>query len=777
MGFRPMLLASALSAGALVPVAALAQDTVAAAQEGESTQTPVAATDEPATAGEGDIVVTAQRRSESAQRVPISLTALPAETLVKTNVINVQDLGRVAPGFNAFRSAQAANTRLSIRGIGSPGNAAIEPSVGAFVDGIYIPRPGPLLAALNDVSSVEVLRGPQGTLFGRNASVGALSIHTAEPARDFGGSASIELGDFGRVRSKGIVNVPVADAVQTRFAVLHDRFEGYGYNLLDGEHFGRNDTLSFRGAVRAELAPSLIWLVRGDYQRQRGDGLSPVTVDASTITPAFATAFSNRLNGLTPRLDATYSYDVLQISDGRLRDEQGGISSDLSLELGGTTIKLISGWRDWHNRQSEVDIPYTRAFLFGRQAEYRSEMHSEELQIATPDDAPLSAVGGLYYFRERYQFDTIINFGRDYCNVFVRNTTPAGVAACLAAPQRGAGRQTFDQVTESYAAYGQATYKITPGWDATVGLRYSHDNKHGDLVSLAPNPLVTSLIVADSSDLRFDGGRLTYRLNTTVRPADDLLFYATLSTGYKSGGFDTGSGVALGNNRVFAPELVTNYELGAKTQFFGRRLTLNATLFRMDVDDFQLRSFNDTFYVVRNAGSIRQQGLEFDVAARPAPELTLSASGTLLDSKYTDFRNAPPLPGVAGTQDLTGRRVSLSPKWQGTAAADYQHRFDSGYAISANAHLGFTSDVDVGIAGDGNRQGIQPGYALLGTRIGLTLPDDRWEIAFSGENLTQKGYCVTKYGNGLGLNAAGTTVLRCVLGEPRTLRGSISLRF
>ncbi len=786
MRYRSLLLAAAASAALGASATATAQTPTQADQS--STNSARGTDDNPAdprtiaaAADHDEILVTAQRRAESAQRVPISLTALPAEQLVRTNISSIQDLGRVAPSFNAFRSAQAANTRLSIRGIGSPGNAAIEPSVGAFVDGIYIPRPGPLLAGLNDISSIEILRGPQGTLFGRNASVGAISIHTAEPTADSEGAGTLEVGNYGRIRAKALLNLPVSATTATRFAALYDRFEGYGYDLLRGERVGDNTTFSLRGAVRSELTPTLTWLLRGDYQRQRGDGISPTTVDASTVTPTFAANFAARLNGLTPILNSTYGYSLRQISIGRLRDSQGGIASDLSLALGDTTLRLLSGWRDWHNRQSEADIPFTRAALLGRDAEYRSKSHSEELQLISPEDRSLTVVSGLYYFRERYDTDTIINLGRDYCNIYIRNTTPARVAACLSGPQVNAGRFTFDQVTQSYAAYGQATYKVLPAWDVTLGLRYSHDDKEAGLLSVAPNSTLGALNAPDSADLTFEGGRLTYRANTTFRPSSDVMVFATVSSGYKSGGFDTGSGNTLGNNRVFQPELVTNYEIGAKTQFFNRRLTLNATAFRMDVDDFQLRSFNGTFYVVRNAGSIRQQGVEFDVIGRPTPDLTLSLSGTRLASKYTDFKNAPPRPGLTAVQDLTGTRVSYSPKWQGTAAVDYRRTLTGGYEVGLNTHLGFTSDIDVGIAGDGNPQGVQDGYALLGARLSVALPGDRWELALLGENLTDKGFCVTKYGQtlagGLGLAAAGSTVLRCALGEPRTIRGSLTFRF
>lgn len=756
-----------------VPGAALGQEA--------NTSQPAPATDDARDAGFGEILVTAQRRSESAQRVPVSLVALSSGDLETANITSVQDLGRVAPSFNAFRSGQSANTRLSIRGIGSAGNSAIEPSVGAYVDGIYIPRPGPLLAGLNDVAGVEVLRGPQGTLFGRNASVGAISIRTAEPGFDPEGSLLLEAGNFGRIRTIGMINMPANDSIAFRFSALFDRFHGYGVNANTDAHFGGNKTVSLRGAVKANITPELTWVLRGDYQRQRGDGVSILTVDAATVTPTAAANFATRTNGLIPVLDNTYGRRVRQPTSGSLDDRQFGGSSEFALDIGASTLKLLSGYRKWDNSQSEEDIVSANVPLFGRDATYLSKSHSQELQFLTPADAPLSAVFGLYYFRERYDIDTAFNLRPGFCDIYIRNTTPARVAACQAAPQEGAADVTFNQITESYAAFAQATYKITPQWDITAGIRYSHDKKRGELVSTRNNPTYPGATPDVADDLRFSGGKVTYRVATTFRPTNDVMLFATYSTGYKSGGFDTGTGTAVGNNRVFFPETVTNYEIGAKTELLDRKLRLNATLFRMDVNDFQLRSYNGTFYAVRNAGNLRQQGVEFDIAVRPAQGLELSLAATRLDSEYTDFRNAPPLPGLSGVQDLTGARAPYSPKWQGTAAIDYAHGLSSDLEMRVNIHAGFNSDIDVGIAGDGNPQGVQPGYALLGARLAIGATDERWEAALSVENITDKGYCVTKYGQvlsaGLRQQSNGTGTLRCVLGEPRTARASVKFRF
>lgn len=764
---------------ALAPAAALAQEAAASVDESEAVAQADVVDDS------GAIVVTAQRRSENAQRVPISLTAVTAATLEKATIDNIQSLPRVAPSLFVQRSPQAANTRISIRGIGSAGNAALEPSVGAYVDGIYIPRPGPLLAGLNDLAGIEVLRGPQGTLFGRNAAVGALNIRTNAPTGDFGGSLTLEGGSFGKLRAAGYINLPVADTAATRVAVLYDRSDGFGINLTDNQRFGAAETFSIRGSAKLELSPAIDWIVRGDFQRITGDGLNPVSLMASTLTPTARANIISRLDGLTPRLDTDYDRRVRQTSGGNMRDNQWGVSSELSWDLGGPSLRLLSGYRDWDTRQRDRDFSLTPADLMGRDATFSSRSHSQELQLVSPSGGKLTYVAGLYYFRENYRFGTTYDLGTGYCPILINNTRPALEAACNAGPARNAAVTDFGQITKSLAAYGQLTYAFTPEWDVTVGLRYSDDRKSAALFAAVPNPAAALVVAAGSSNLRYEGDKVTYRINTTYRPDRDVMLFATVSTGFKSGGFDSGQGsvVADPQSRIFRPETVTNYELGIKSEWFDRMLTANATLFRMDIDDFQLRSYNGTTFSVRNAGSIRQQGAEFELSVRPAEGLTLALIGTRLLSKYTSFRDAPGLPGFGGVQDLTGARVPYSPKWQGTGSIDYRTPITSSLDLGFNGRVAFMSDSDVGGAADNNPQGIQPAYALLGGRISLYGPDDRWQLAVSGENLANKKYCTGIYsqtfGPLLGLNdpVTGGSVQRCILGEPRTLRVSASVKF
>lgn len=775
---RKLVASTALATATLWAVQAHAQEAGATAST---------AIEDQAAADANVIVVTAQRRAESAQEVPISLTALDSTELEQTGVRSVTDLPRIVPSFSLQKAQQVSNTRLAIRGIGSSGNTAIEPSVGAFVDGVYIARPGSLLAGLNDIASVEVLRGPQGTLFGRNASMGAISFSTAVPASSFEASAGAEYGSFDRVRLTGMVNAPITQDVAIRIAGLYDDSDGYGRNLFIPGRFGGNTLKSLRGTLRADLGANLTWTVRGDYQKSDGDGQAVNTVLEDTVTPQIRANYIARANGLVPFLDRSYSRDVFQYTEGSLRDEQWGVSSKFELFLGDYTLSLLSAYRDWDNNQIERDATSTPIDIFGRDASFSSTTHSQELQLSSPDDlldGRLSFVAGLYYFHEDYSIGEQLRLGDGYCDVILARVAPALLPSCYAGPSFPASTLDFDQTTESLAAYGQATINLTDTLRLTGGIRYSHDSKDADLASVILNPANIIRRPDVVEGLRFSGGKVTYRGNLSYDVTPDIMVFATYATGYKSGGFDAGNGAVLGQNRVFDPELTTNYEIGIKSQFLDRRLTANATLFRTDIDDFQLRSYNGLAFSVRNAGSIRQQGVEFELRARPVGGLSLGVAGTYLDSEYTDFQNAPGLPGFGGVQDLTGQRAPTSPEWQGNVNASYTGTLsdNAGMDWSLSSNLAFQSDSDVGTNGDNNPQGIQSGYALLGARFAILDANERWELYLAGDNLTDKRYCNLifphPFNGPLGLTDpdTGGAVQRCTLAEPRTIRIGVKVK-
>ncbi|WP_296594894.1 TonB-dependent receptor [Phenylobacterium sp.] len=780
--FKRSLFAAVAAAAPLFATPALAQTEAAAVDE---------------------VVVTAQRREQNVQDVPISVSAFSERQLEAANVRDVRDLRRITPSLFIATSPQVSNTRVAIRGIGSSGNTAIEPSVAAFIDGIYVPRVGALLGGLNDVAAVEVLRGPQGTLFGRNASMGALNIRTGQPTREFSALGTLSYGNYDRRRATAVVNAPVGETMAFRVSGLAESFDGFGRNQLDGKRVGPSDTFAIRGTGRRDITPDLTWTLRGDYQHVTGTGSPISSVLASTVTPTARANWTTRLDPdgagpLTanlPVLDDTFSRRVNQSTAGDLDDRQWGASSELVLSLpDGPTFKLLSGYRDWYDRQYEASAGAVPLPLISRDGYFSSKMHSQELQVLSPQDGlfngRLSYIAGLYFYHEKYALGETFGLPPTYCTVFLRNTSPpatanARVAQCLAGPSAMASDVDFAQNTTSYAAYGQSTFKITDAWDVTAGIRWTRDDKEGSFFTIVPNTILIGTRAPEATLLKTSNEKVTYRLNTTFKPTDDIMLFATYATGFKSGGFDSGGAAqALNQRRVFRPELTKNLEFGVKSEWLDRKLVANATLFRTDIDDFQFRSYDGISFSTRNSGSIRQQGLEFDVTARPTRNLMLAVVGTRLDSEYRSFVGAPGLPGFGGIQDLTGRRPGSSPKWQGNLTAEYGHALGvADLQFSARTDFSFTSSQNLSAAGDGNPQAIQKGYQELSARLSVFPEDRRWELAVFGANLTDEDYCTGIYAQfsdaafGLRDAATGGTVQRCVVNAPRTIGVEIKARY
>ena len=785
VGASARALAATLLFGAGAVSAALAQEGAA----GD-------AADDTPTLGLDVVTVTAQKRTESVQDVPISVLAFNQDMLEDAGVADIRDLGRISPGLSIATSAQTTNTRVQVRGVGSAGNTAMEPSVAVFVDGVYVPRIGSMLAGLNDVVSAEILRGPQGTLFGRNASMGAVQLETANPGNEFEAEGFVSAGNGERYRGTFMVNAPISDNLSVRASVLGSEGEGFGTNDLTGQTIGQNDVFSVRGGLSWDITPSISWILKADYQNLTGDGNPVVTVKSDTIVPQAAATWAAALDpdgtgplvGATPYLNRTYDYHVYQASEGNLSDHQYGLSSNLLWNLGnGYDVKLISGYRDWNNRQ--LDAPFSvPLLLLSRDSTFSSISQSHELQLISPEDlldGKFDYVAGAYYYKEDYSIDLTNNLYPEYCNVFLRNVASAPVvAACNAGNMQNASQTNFGQQSESYAAYAQGTYDLLDDLSLTAGIRYTNDIKDGWFTG-ERNNLVYNL-ANESTEMSLDQSKVTYRINLSYYPTPDVMLYTNFSTGFKSGGFDAAAGTTAARteaDRIYNPEEVENFELGAKTSTFDNRLIANATLFRTDISEYQFRTFDGDQFRVQNNGEVRQQGVEFDITGRPVSPLTLQLSGAYLDSEYRSFVGAPGLPAFGGTQDLTGERLPNSPRWSGTASFVYEDTLSSGWMWSVRGNTSFVTSQNLTTSGDNNPDSVQDGYQLFGARLALVSPDDRWEVALAGQNLTDEAYCTTIYNQpgaaafGLNNTETGGTALRCVLGTPRTYSVELRVRY
>ena len=821
----------------LCSVPAAAQDAAPAPQAKSEQAAPASANDTAPASNNGNdtaIVITAQKRSENVQKVPISVAAFSGQTLTKSNVYDISQIGKLASNYQATKSVQSSFMRVNIRGIGAIGNTTIEPSVAIFVDGAYVPRAGAVVSSLLDIESVEVLRGPQGTLFGRNASVGALSLHSTQPRLgEVSARVTGEIGTGDRYKADGYLNLPIGDNMAVRVAGLHQNFQGYWHNKLDDKTYGGTTDDVFRASFRAQVGP-LDWVLRADYSNMAGDGIPDIELDRNSVSELQY----NRMKGLLaggPDINFNdRSFNQFVTAD--LRDRQWGVNSTLSYDVGGgSTLRLINSYRDWQNTQLDGDVVFSPAPVISRSGNFASKSQNHELQFISPTKTWLNGhfdmVAGLYYFREKYALGENFHMNSQYCNVAFFPLAGAK-ALCNSVLTRAGGHidnatdQDVTQKVDSYAAYAQGNIHITDQFFATVGGRYTKDKKEGTyLQTVQPiaAPFIGAGVFRAPEALTFpkiDDSRFTYRLGLNYEPTKDLLFYGSYSTGYKSGGYNSGGGntsltmlpVIPATNpptftfhperRVFDRETVQDWELGAKTSWFDRKLTLNLNFYRMDISGYQDRAFDGISFNVFNAGKLRQQGFEFDAVGRPVNGLSLFASVAYLDSEFLDYPNASPLPGCAPnaagvvpaactavglgkTQDLSGKPAPNSPKWSGRIGFDWTGNVGaSGWTFDLTSNLSFFSKQFEGIITDANPQTIEPSYVVLGSRLSFSSPDNRWTASIFGNNLTNEQYGVANLYQPLDSSMVlrngvfpGSTAVRRQHGDPRTLGGSITFRY
>ncbi|MBL8771556.1 MAG: TonB-dependent receptor [Phenylobacterium sp.] len=738
--------------------------------------------------GVEEVVVTAQKRAENIQDVPLSIMAVSAKAMESKNVTDVKGLEKVVPNLRFDTIAQSAGVSIRVRGFGASSNAAIDPSVAPYIDGVFIPRPGAMLTTFLDVESAEVLRGPQGTLFGRNATVGAVSLRTTAPQDSFSGKAVLEAGRFGSHKAEAIVNLPVNDQFAVRVALTANDTDGWAKNLFDGRTYGESDTVAGRFSAKAKPSDNITWIGRVDYARTNGDGFPLNQIDTSTLSPTQIANFAARSG--TPLAELTYppsrTFDY-RVNNRDLKDRQYGLTSDLSINLPGDyTLRLINAYRDWKNLQRDGDVVSTRLDLVSRDSTFKSQAQSHELQLLSPEgallDGRLDFVAGLYFFEEDYDIGENFNLGSQYCSFAVAAAAPALVNACNAGPKIGVTPGLFTQNAKSYAVYAQATFAVTDTVDLILGARETKDKKSGSFVQTVLNPAAGLLRGAETTALKFDDSQPNWRANLSWHITDDVMAFVTYSTGYKSGGLNSAGGASvLGQKRLFDSEKSKDWELGVKSVLFDRRLLLNVTAYRTDLDDFQERSFDGVSFIIRNAGSIRAKGVEIEGQVKPIDGVSIDFGVAYLDSVFTSNVAAPGLPACNNSatscrtvQNLTGRRPTYAPKWQGNLGVEYTTPpFGGGFTLTVRGDMAYTDRLYA--TPDLNPQAIQDRYTLYGGRIALTSPDKSWNVALFGDNLTNEQYFrgskfvqVLDAVFGVRVPATGATLYRGFVAPPRT---------
>ena len=688
--------------------------------------------------GIGDIVVTAQRREESLQDVPIAVTALGENALRNLQADNLGDLEGSVPNLS-IHVGDAQNAVVYIRGVGQIDSLAFaDPGVGIYVDDVYLGRAQGAFLDIYDVERVEVLRGPQGTLYGRNTIGGAVKFVSKPLTNELSGQAEATVGSYDRFDLKGTLNVPlVEDRLLAKVAVARSSRKGFAENVATGQDDGDKDLWAARLALEFRPSDMVRFRFNADISRDNPD---------FSRTPARATP----VLGLAQPNEDPFKVDADFNDRNYLRT--GGLSLVASWEVTPSTeLKSISAYREL-DYKTNLDLDATALPLFGVYVDETQNQFSQELQLVHSGER-LSAVAGLFYFREH-------------------DVTLSGLYGPAIELVTGS---VNDQHTDSYAAFGQLTYELTDKLSATVGLRYTHEEKdfartQKFFPATTPFPFdydSGGLLVTDI-DTSGDWGSLSPKFGLDYRWSDDVMTYVSVSRGFKSGGFDGRSNDARGA-QPYDPETMWSYELGLKSSLLDRRLTANFAVFQNDYKDLQLSSFvadasGNFAALFTNAGKARIRGAEVELAARPFAGLSLNGTVGYLDGEYLEYI------GPGGVDISDQRELVNAPRWTVRVGGTYDIALGSAGTLVLGADASHRSKVYTVVSS--SEVLAQDATTLIDAFVRFEPVSERWWLSAGVKNLTDKRYISHGFdlSDSLGYQLA-------YYGDPRTYNFTFGVRF
>ncbi|HHK1153967.1 TPA: TonB-dependent receptor [Pseudomonas aeruginosa] len=728
----------------------------------------------------GKVTVTARRREEDSQKVPTPITVLGGETLEAQRISRVQDLQQVLPSVNVAY-IHARQSSVAVRGIGNnPASDGLEGSAGIYLDNVYLGRPGMAVFDLLDIEQLELLRGPQGTLFGKNTTAGVLNISTRAPTFTAERTVEVSGGQDGYFQGRGTVSGPLGETLAGRLSAYRTRDDGYIKNIHDDNYLNGGERQGARGQLLFEPNEdfSLRWIA--DYNEEDSS-------NGSMVVYGGAERFWQRaaLVGASPLRDPQRRKVNI---NGRqhVSVHQGGSSLEANWNLaGGYRLTSISAYRYWHFTPAN-DEQLNVSAINDTGVEVHDRQFSQEIRLASPTGGAFDYVVGAYAFRQNLGNKTFTSYG-PLADLYL-------LGANLGALNDTCSKANGKIETDSFALFAQGTWHLTERLDFTAGLRGTYEEKNAKVERFAPlgGAAVGGVGAAvrngqlgayDSGDLSQYNFAPSALLSLNYQFSDDLLGYASLSHGEKSGGVNlaVGSAPSAGaDSLLVGPERANDAELGLKSTLFDRRLLLNANLFWTGIHGYQATTLyqapgsTQLVQVLANAGSVRSRGLEFEATALPLRGLTLNFNGSYNDVTYLSFKDAPcpaevsTRPGAPSSCDLTGQRVVGASKWIANLNGEYQWRLDDRFQPYVSASYAYRSAAE-GTLDNSDLSKID-GYALVNLAAGLRsdLGDGQLDTSVWLKNAFDKDYYLSAFAS---INGSYTASV----GQPRTL--GVSLRY
>ncbi len=655
-----------------------------------------------------EVVVTAQKRKETLQEVPVSITALPADVLESLNVTNVNNLQSAVPNILILNVGSPNTVTAYIRAIGTA-NAVFsqDPAIGLYLDDVYLTRSLGANRAFFDVERVEVLRGPQGTLYGSNSPAGAIKVVTVKPdlAAGFEGKVEATLGSFNQRDLNVAMNIPLANQQSAaRLVVMSGKHDGYQKNLLDGSEAATNDSLAARLHVLTKLNREWDFLLSLDTTRTKTkpyQGVSYFDAASGGTVDLFNRPGFNKRDFFS---EISNRYDNL---------DSDGVTANLHGKLGELDFRSITAYRKLDERINQ-DVDGLNFSAFTAHQILKNSQFTQEFNFGG-GSGDWSWLAGAYFIREKNDFlwdvDCLAGLGLGF-------TVPSGNAL-------EAKYTLFDQTKNSWSLFTQQSFKISERATATAGVRWTSETKDFHVAGYHKTAYNDSAIPPGTLIPGFDIRQKKtwtapqWRLGLDYKVDRDVMLFATAARGFRSGGYNGGArSIAEAAGAPFEPEYATTYELGAKTTWLNRALRLNLTVFNTDYTDQQVAFLSTGGSFGTSTINSKISGVELELVARPTAGLTLFANlGTL-----------------HGTTNSTSVLFAPNPNYQTTFGFNYAQPAGNNLSWFTGANYFRTAEYDASSGHDPFRRIAS--YGQLGARIGIGSNDDRWKVELAGSNLT-----------------------------------------
>ena len=734
-----------------------------------------------------EIIVTAQKRAESIQDVPVAVSVISGDALEKQGGVNIENAQYLVPSLNFRKSGTALNQSLYLRGVGTTTfSIGGEPSVGTVLDGVVLARSGEAFSDLVDIERIEVLRGPQGTLFGKNASAGVINIVSRRPSDTFGGSleAGFYFGNGKEYRVRGGLDVPLSDKIGSRFTGFYSNWDGNIINETLGRRVNGYERYGFRGLVEARPSESVTLTLIGDWRKSNDDCCAEVigsparnadNTTYATFTARAATALPPLLGDRTRRVRQNLLTQALE--------KAWGVSLQADIETSGPTVTSITAYRRYDSNEVRdgdfLSTPYVgiaQSHDFGPQT---GSTFTQELRLTSPSGGFFEYVAGLYYYNaDQERTFTRSNIACSASTLPIQGVlTPCSTAVGASTLTFPIGIANFGSTFKNMAAFGQATFNFTDQFRAIAGLRYTHDQLNGFHIRTTPVPGASNAVfdqgvyneyirqiglgatpaAAQTAAVLLSNGQ-PFRQKTTNNNvsgkvglqydlSDDVMAYASYSRGYKGPGLNIFFNLNANGTPPLSDETGDSFEGGLKTSLLDGAMTVNIAGYYAKYKNFQAN--NPDFVLGQrvtrftNAGTVSTRGLELDVLYRPSDNFTLSGGLAYTDAKVDLFR----LPAGAPITDqiASGTVLPFSPKFKGSLGANYTVRTGGAFDIELGAQSSYqSSQISLLVANPlitGNSR--IKSYGLLDLSIALLDANDRFRISFLAKNVLDTSFAAS----------------------------------